>query len=783
MAEGGVDPKELRIRGLSILRSAMRSLMELAASGDTHLAEPSVVALGKIGDPAAIPLLAGLFDDDQVAKEAVTAINAIEEPSVVDLVLEGSRRSTPKMMATCAEALEPWVTRAPKVVDRLEELVTNTFAPIRVAALRSIGVAPRERVRPILIKALQDDDPEVVVVALKSLLAVGVVPDDLAFLEEFFSQAQVPKVRATVVDLFGLFPDKTSLGVLKKALRDPNPRVRANAVEAVHGLKGLGDRRRVALLSPLFQEGENNRVLANVAMALGEADPPTSVQILSKLLNSTEKWERASAVYAARFVRNDRVASWLTVQLTSEDDSDVLRNVLSSLEFFEGEEVTQCFLRALDHSNPLVRSGAARALGGTQDVDVEAALISLLDTEKEQSVLCEVIRSLGRMCDSSRISLLAQQLQHTDLRVQATAIEALATIGTVEIVPHVEPFLNSTDNRVKANAAVSMWNTGNLSVVHDLKSMLASPSLKQRSSAVYAIGELGESLRHLEAVDRYFLLVSALKQEAPVEDSALEIATASWGSRSLDIEKQPGVVVPGAAPAGAIAPPATQDYPFEVIESFFERLEARDARGALEILEGALTKKPEDPYLNYLRGDVHRRQRELGKACEDFTKVGAAAPDFLNAQLFLANIYQESRELPQSLDAYFRAVMAELGVLQEYAAAGLELLEKKKTNEASLLLKDLIQRVPLDHKSHHKAGLDFLRYKVYDRALEQLIRAYTTRPASGELKVGLAYAFFKRKQYSRARRLCELVTTRHGEDATLMSKARSLLGVMDKAGV
>lgn len=751
--------------------------MELAASGDTHLAEPAVVALGKIGDPLATSLLAGLFDDDQVAKEAVTALNAIGDESVVDLLLEGSRRASPKMMAICAEALEPWVVSFPRVVARLEEMIGNAFAPIRTASLRALGSAPPEVSRPALMKALGDEDPEVVVVALKALLEVGVQEGDLATLEEFFDRAQVPKVRATIVDLFGIFPDKISMNALKKALRDPNPRVRANAVEAVHGLEGLGDRRRIALLRPLFQEGENNRVLANIAIALGEADPATSVQILSKLLNSPEKWERASAVYAARFVKNDRVASWLTVQLTSEDDEDVVRNILGSLEFFEGEEVIQCFLRALDHSNPQVRSGAARALGGTQDVDVESALIGLLDSETEQSVLCEVIRSLGRMCDSSRISLLAKQLQHTDLRVQATAIEALQAIGTVEIVPHVEPFLNSTDNRVKANAAVSMWNTGNLSVVYDLKDMLASPSLKQRSSAVYAIGELGESLRHLESVDRYFLLASALEQEAPQEAPSFEGGPASVTS-SMELVRQAG-----AGAAGGVAPAMSSDFPFEVIEEFFRHLGARDARGALQTLEGALEKTPTDPYLNFLRGDVYRRQRELGKACEEFRKVSEVAPDFLNSQLFLANIFQESRELPQSLEAYFRAVLAELGVLQQYASAGLELLEQKKTNEASLLLKDLIQRVPLDHKSHLKAGLDFLRYKVYDRALEQLSRAYTTRPASGELKVGLAYAFFKRKQYSRARTLCDLVLEHHSDDQALVGKARSLLGVMDKAGV
>jgi len=61
--------------------------------------------------------------------------------------------------------------------------------------------------------------------------------------------------------------------------------------------------------------------------------------------------------------------------------------------------------------------------------------------------------------------------------------------------------------------------------------------------------------------------------------------------------------------------------------------------------------------------------------------------------------------------------------------------------------------------------------------------AYATRPASGELKVGLAYAMFKTKQYTRSRSLCTVVLEVHGDDPKLVAKAKSLLEVMDKAGV
>ena len=44
--------------------------------------------------------------------------------------------------------------------------------------------------------------------------------------------------------------------------------------------------------------------------------------------------------------------------------------------------------------------------------------------------------------------------------------------------------------------------------------------------------------------------------------------------------------------------------------------------------------------------------------------------------------------------------------------------------------------------------------------------------ASGELKVGLAYAMFKTKQYARSRLLCQTVLKKHAEEPKLIEKVK-----------
>ena len=104
--------------------------------GAESLAEPAVVALGKIGDPIAKQALAGLFDDDGLSKEAVKALNLTDDPSVVELLLEGSKNASPRILAACADAFKPWAKTHPAVLARLKELAGHAFPQVRSAALR-----------------------------------------------------------------------------------------------------------------------------------------------------------------------------------------------------------------------------------------------------------------------------------------------------------------------------------------------------------------------------------------------------------------------------------------------------------------------------------------------------------------------------------------------------------------------------------------------------------------------------------------------------------------------
>jgi len=783
----GISELEVRTKGLAVLSPCTQQLMHFCAEHDPVLKQQATVALGKIGDPDSVEALAAVLSgDEEFAAEAAVALSRIELPTIVDRLLAVLQAASPSVQVAVTNALAG--RRDRRVIDALAPWLASPHQNVKRAALRAIGASGDPGARAMILACLRDGDPDVVIEAVGAYGTLGVtnVDETLDLFEPLFEAASEAKVRASIVAVFEGCGGERLLALLKLAAKDSNPRVRANAVEVI-GAMDLGERRKQSLLKPMIQEGANNRVLANVAIALGTVDTDSSVKILSRLLNSTEKWERARAVYAARFVKNERVASWFTTLFTSENDPDVLRNVLESLEHFTNDDVANCFIKALEHGNPIVRGGAARSLGRIKDSSLVDHLVTTLEKEQDPNVICEILSALGNLADASRVNLIAQYLQHMDIRVQANAIEALDTIGTVEIVPFIEPFLNSSDNRIKANAAVALWSMGSLHVVDSLRDMLGHTNPKQRSSAIYAVGELGESLRHMGMhVQKYYLLISALKEEdiavsppVPVavavepEDIPFEIhaGTARYDFSQLrrDLDDGDGT-----------------EFPLAEIEEYFGLLAERRIKDAVQFLKAGLTKHPGNRYLLYLRSDGFRLQKNTARACEGFREVTRdhpSEPPIVNAYIHLANICSQSHELPQSLEAYFLASRAQLEILDREIDMGLEMLRQKDINEASLLLKNIISQLPLNSRIHYAAGRNFLKGKFMDDAYHHLTCAYLLNPNNGEVLLSLAFACYKTRRYGEVRILADKLRKLFGDGSPLAVKAHELVVALDKAGL
>lgn len=158
--------------------------------------------------------------------------------------------------------------------------------------------------------------------------------------------------------------------------------------------------------------------------------------------------------------------------------------------------------RAPDGGYPL-RRNAARALGKLGNLDVLPSLISCLDCS-DYYVREAAVQALESLNDASCVPNLRQMLAggveaavpiagKPHLAQPYNAIlEALGTLGAIEAVPEIQPFLTHERPQIQNAAARAMYQlTGETAFCEHLMARLQGDNLQLRRSALMDLGAVG----------------------------------------------------------------------------------------------------------------------------------------------------------------------------------------------------------------------------------------------------------------------------------------------------
>ena len=713
------SPLELRQMGLQILSPYIERLGHMITSASTSLARVAAASLGKIGDVRAASYLAEGLRREDIAADCAVALSIIGDVSCLDLLLSllDSRDDSLVQHAIFAVG----VYRDERVISALERLLHHPVGHVRADAALVLGTLGAENVAQVVQSLLEDEDERVVMKALE-VLSRHCPERFLEYLEVHFAKSS-ERLRATMVALMANVSEPSlSNEVIEQALDDSDARVRANAVELVASLRLLPDK-TIKLLSGLRSD-RNNRVLANLAVALAPYDIVTSLEILSGLLGSTNKWERASAVFAAGFIAEEKVAMWLANIFVLEEDPDVLGNAVTSLSRCGGAEVADRMVQSLRHYNPRVRAGAARVLGmvarkGASRAKVREALFSALEKERDIIVLTAILQSMPALADASHIRALGPSLRHCSPTVQSYAIDVLDAIGTIEILPYVEPFIFSPNSSVKAAATLALWKQGHLDVIHVIGQMLEQMDNEEEAeSATYAFGEIGLTLYRLNDYQRSYLLTAALSarlgdthSSSPEQDE----------EAAKEQSKGPDLVFLEEA-TQALAEAGKGEY-----------------EKAAELLRQLLSSKPDEPRIHYLLGRIYQRQEQKERALAHFQVAVPQFDDCVNLMLDMANLQHSLGSPPAALRAFTQAARARAAIIEELSKMADEYLTTD-VEAASLTVKLIVESFSNDVVLHSLVGEHLVEIGRVDEAIAHLTKALIVCPGEEETRQLLSRA-------------------------------------------
>jgi HEAT repeat protein len=738
--------RRLLSTGLSVLAPCTDKLTRLVESPNTRIAQAAVHALGKIGDPRASDVLAGGLAKESIAQDCALALGSMQDPHVVDILLSILDSPDRRLVQVVLSALDS--CRDDRVIQKLVQLCQAPDPDIRADAVFLLGEVCDPSIIDRVLFLLNDPSELVVSRTIDALRKLN-FPNLVETVVLRFADSNNHRIRATLLSCLLHHPkDDRVIALLESALKDSDARVRANAVEAVASLKIPVDR-KLDLLSRVGEDS-NNRVLGNLAIALGPLDSLGALRVLTRLLNSTDKWERASAVYAAGFIKETKVGSWLASTLMFEDDEDVIRNIIASLSRFRDPAIMGQLLKGLAHPKQIVRFGTGRILGQMCDRSARPALVAAIDAESVASVKAEMITALARLSDSSHVNQISKFLKDPDPRVQANTIDALDQIGSLEILPLMKPFLSSLDNRVKANAARALWGQGTLEVVTTLVEMLDSASEREVLSAVYALGEIGRTLEVSSDSHRYFILKSSLREKAR-EMSEEDVV--------------PTRVLESQAIAGFLMEHWT----------VFERYASGQYSEALAKVEEILHRPSAHPIAYYLAGEMSRRLENFEKAGRQLREAEIQNAQFVGVLNSLANLYHQLGDTRMSVTYHLKAMRDRVALISQEVDQGLVLAKGERLDDASLLLKSLIDPFGIEGRIHRQVGSQSLRYGDLEKSFRHLFLALMEDPQDMVVMQDLAIAAHRLSYAALARTLAARVAQLSPEAEAVSQPVRELL--------
>lgn len=377
-------------------------------------------------------------------------------------------------------------------------------------------------------------------------------------------------IKASLIRILGGIGTPNLLDPLNKYLNFAEPRIRANAIESIVGLKVKNEEDVLLRIRPLVKD-ENNRVASTALKEVLEYGDTQYLPLLKLMMKGTDSQRKASAIWVVGELNLEEMLDDVIYALYSENYQvhSIAGRVLSKFKtkaipiLFDNlsmgdnlvkvytflflakhleqvnEEQKSLLLRMMQteeayiasfilkilyqlrlpegfellqtylfHEDEALRRTSVEGLGFYKDhVGAQDLLLQAVSAESNPHLLSRLIHCFEYFPSEESLQKLQTFIDHENSRVVANSIEVLGKIGDSRLIDSIRPHLENSNNRVMANAAVAVFRLGESKVLDHLQRALLDDSPSLRASAAFALGEI-------ESNDVVELLIERLLDEA-----------------------------------------------------------------------------------------------------------------------------------------------------------------------------------------------------------------------------------------------------------------------------
>lgn len=399
-APDDTEEKLLQIRRAEDLRTtAGDTLQTLLRDSSPTVRANAARALGRIGDPVALPDLIRALRDDRMAEVRREAAFALGILGHADAVEPLAGRLDHELDITALEEIALAVGRIGQsgTAHLLHPLLDSRYATLRESVAEALALLADSTSIDPLVKAL--DDP-VESVTWKVAYALEKIPGD----------RQVPR-------LMGL-------------LRSSSPALRRAAVRSLGRLEAP---QASGAIADLYHEGSDWRLRVRVADALGRIGDPKTAPTLGAMAGDENFHVRESALVA---IARMQASELLPTVLTARRDAvvDVRMAAYDACAALLGEEAFDVLSRGIHDESPLVASTALGHLGGCDDEQVVGVLLEQLESSRRPGMRAAATVALGAAGERAPRSVLRSLVGDEDWVVASQAARALGRLDDAEAI-------------------------------------------------------------------------------------------------------------------------------------------------------------------------------------------------------------------------------------------------------------------------------------------------------------------------------------------------------------
>jgi HEAT repeat protein len=453
-------------------------LCEQLDAEDPDIRQAAVVALGRIGNPSAVPALIALLEDDSVlASLAAGALAKIGDRRAFEPLLDILGHPSAAVRQAAIGALNS--LGHPELSARAGALLHATDPHVRESAVKIVGYFGYPAYVHVILERCHDPDERVRRAAIEHLPFFehpGVLPALVERLND-----QVPAVRIAAARAFAHVEDAQAVPSLLGALQDQDVWVRYYAIRSLGHQQAAeaGD-----ALEQLARIDVAQQVRIAALEALGQIGGARAIAGLAAFTSSDEPELARAAINALGAIDHSDALSALLKSLHAPDSARRIAVVEALGKQHGAAAVAPLQQLVAENGDAQLARAAVSALAGMATPEAVGALIELLADRSHQDAIVSALAQLGE----HQIDLIGRGLAHSQMEVRRAVVAVLERMKHQYASEYIGAALDDPEAAVRLAAATALGRLGSQAARRMLETLAQSdPDAAVRQAAHLAL--------------------------------------------------------------------------------------------------------------------------------------------------------------------------------------------------------------------------------------------------------------------------------------------------------